>query len=127
MNTTHLIPAAVLALSLGFAMPVLAGEGHDHGDATPVATGKALPRFAAVSESFELVGVLDGKQVTLYLDRFADNTPVRGAKIDLEIAGAKFNYFRAPEWQTYADFSLVSLASTVSADPVYPPPDTVER
>jgi hypothetical protein len=72
-------------------MPALAGEGHDHGDATPVATGKALPRFAAVSETFELVGVLDGKQVTLYLDRFADNTPVRGAKIDLEIAGAKFS------------------------------------
>jgi len=41
MNTTHLIPAAVLALSLGFAMPVLAGEGHDHGDApaAPSANG----------------------------------------------------------------------------------------
>ena len=43
-----------------------------------------------VSETFELVGVLDGKQVTLYLDRFADNAPVRGAQIELEIAGAKF-------------------------------------
>lgn len=39
------------------------------------------------------------------------------AILSFEIAGAKFNYFRAPEWQTYADFSLVSLASTVSADP----------
>ena len=37
-----------------------------------LAAGTALPRFAAVSETFELVGVLDGKQVTLYLDRFAD-------------------------------------------------------
>ncbi len=92
MKSTH--PLAVLSLAaflLGTGMPALAGEGHDHGDATPVATGKALPRFAAVSETFELVGVLDGKQVTLYLDRFADNTPVRGAKIDLEIAGAKFS------------------------------------
>ena len=41
MNTTHMIPAAVLALSLSFAMPVLAGEGHDHGDApaAPSANG----------------------------------------------------------------------------------------
>ena len=34
--------------------------------------------------------MLDGKQVTLYLDRFADNAPVRGAQIELDIAGAKF-------------------------------------
>jgi hypothetical protein len=66
-------------------MPALAGEGHDHGDAAPVATGPALPRFAAVSETFELVGVLNGKQVTLYLDRAADNSAGRGAKIELEI------------------------------------------
>ena len=41
MNTTHLIPAAVLALALGFTMPVMAGEGHDHGDApaAPSANG----------------------------------------------------------------------------------------
>lgn len=80
---------SLAALLLGAGMPALAGEGHDHGDAAPAATGKALPRFAAVSETFELVGVLDGKQVTLYLDRFADNAPVRGAQIELEIAGAK--------------------------------------
>lgn len=81
---------SLAALLLGAGMPALAGEGHDHGDAAPVATGKALPRFAAVSETFELVGVLDGKNVTLYLDRFADNAPVRGAQIELEMAGAKF-------------------------------------
>ena len=72
------------------AFPVWAGEGHDHGDAAPAAVGKALPRFSAVSETFELVGILSGKQITLYLDRFADNSPVRGAQIELEIAGAKF-------------------------------------
>ena len=70
--------------------PAWAGEGHDHGDAAPAAVGQALPRFSAVSETFELVGVLNGKQITLYLDRFADNSPVRGAQIELEIGGAKF-------------------------------------
>lgn len=89
MNFSKL-PAALLAAAVLFASPVRAGEGHDHGDAAPAAAGQALPRFSAVSETFELVGVLSGKQITLYLDRFGDNSPVRGAQIELEIGGAKF-------------------------------------
>ena len=87
LSLTALGLAAVL---IGYSLPAIAGDGHDHGDAAPAATGTALPRFAAVSETFELVGVLDGKQVTLFLDRFADNAPVRDAQIELEIAGVKF-------------------------------------
>ena len=91
MKSTHPLAALGLAaLLLVAGMPALAGEGHDHGDAAPAAAGTALPRFAAVSETFELVGVLDGKQLTLYLDRFADNAPVRGAQIELDMAGVKF-------------------------------------
>lgn len=89
MNFSKL-PAALLAAAVLVVSPVWAGEGHDHGDAAPAAVGEALPRFSAVSETFELVGVLSGKQITLYLDRFADNSPVRGAQIELEIGGAKF-------------------------------------
>lgn len=84
------LPAALFAAALLIASPTWAGPGHDHGDAAPAAVGQALPRFTAVSESFELVGVLSGKQITLYIDRFADNSPVRGAQIELEIGGAKF-------------------------------------
>ncbi len=83
-------PGAVLAIALFFASTAYAGEGHDHGDAAPAAAGQALPRFAAVSENLELVGVLSGKQITLYLDRFADNSPVRDAQIELEIGGTKY-------------------------------------
>ncbi len=83
--------AALSVIAVLFLPPLArAGEGHDHGDAAPVSTGPALPRFTAVSETFELVGVLDGKRITLYLDRTADNTPVTNAQIDLEIAGARF-------------------------------------
>lgn len=89
-SSNSLAALSLAAILLGAGLPAAAGDGHDHGDAAPAATGTALPRFAAVSESFELVGVLDGKQVTLYLDRFTDNAPVRGAQIELEIAGAKF-------------------------------------
>lgn len=84
------IPAALLISAVLFAAPAHAGDGHDHGDTAPAAVGAALPRFTAESETFELVGVLRGKQITLYLDRFADNGPVRDAQIELEIGGAKF-------------------------------------
>ncbi|CAD5378520.1 conserved exported hypothetical protein [Pseudomonas sp. OF001] len=66
-----------------------AGEGHDHGEAPATPTGPALPRFAATSDTFELVGVLDGHDLTLWLDHAADNSPVEGASLELEIGGVK--------------------------------------
>jgi hypothetical protein len=89
MNLPHKL-AALLVAATFIGSPAWAGEGHDHGDTAPAAVGEALPRFTAVSETFELVGVLSGKQITLYLDRFADNSPVRDAQIELEVGGAKF-------------------------------------
>jgi len=82
--------AAVLVLSTA-AGPVRASgdhghdHGHDHGGA--VAAGTASPRMDAHSDLFELVGVLDNGQMTVYLDRYASNEPVTGAKIEFE-AGA---------------------------------------
>ena len=84
------LQAALLGAAILLASPAWAGPGHDHGDAASTPAGEALPRFSAESETFELVGVLSGKQITLYLDRSADNSPVRGALIELEIGGAKF-------------------------------------
>ncbi|RZU00904.1 hypothetical protein [Rivibacter subsaxonicus] len=91
MQHISLRPLIALTLAAGLLLVTgaRAGDGHDHGDAAPTAAGSALPRFTAISEAFELVGVLDGKQLTLYLDRFADNSPVRGAQLELEIGGAK--------------------------------------
>jgi hypothetical protein len=90
MTTRRTLAALALSALLLVAPWARASDdhGHDHGAAAP--TGQALPRFAAVSELFELVGVLEGKHLTLYLDRAADNTPVTDAQIELEIAGAKF-------------------------------------
>lgn len=66
-----------------------ADAGHDHGVAATDAAGSAQPRFTAVSETFELVGVLNGKRLTLYLDRADDNSPVKDAKLELELGGIK--------------------------------------
>ena len=72
-------------------IPAQAGEGHDHGEAPAAAAGSALPRFSAGSELFELVGVLNGKQLTLYLDHAASNAPVKDAKLELELGGRKLS------------------------------------
>jgi len=72
----------VLALIPG---SVFADEGHGgHGapsSALPAALG---PRLEAQSENFELVAVLEGGKLTLYLDRFATNEPVADAAIEIE-------------------------------------------
>ncbi len=88
MNPYRLLATGLLA-GLLTAGPTRASEGHDHGPAAPATGGTASPRFTAVSDDFELVGVLAGRQLTLYLDRAADNRPVPGAAIELEIGGAK--------------------------------------
>lgn len=66
-----------------------AGEGHDHGETPAAAGGPAKPRFTATSEAFELVGVVNGKHIALYLDHAADNSPVKDAKLELELGGTK--------------------------------------
>jgi hypothetical protein len=68
-----------------------ADAGHDDGAAPIAATGSAQPRFTAVSETFELVGVLNGKLLTLYLDRADDNSPVKDAKLEIELADIKLD------------------------------------
>lgn len=87
MTSRHLLSVLCAALLLLAGAPARADAGHDHGDALAAPTGSALPRFTAVSDTFELVGVLDGKLLTLYLDRFADNSPVPRATLELDIGG----------------------------------------
>ena len=98
MKTQLLLPL----LALVAALQAQAGPGHDHGDEAPASTGVALPRFAMTSEVFELVGVLDGKTLTLYLDRAPTNEPVPKADIELEFAGAKLK----PKAQADGSFVL---------------------
>jgi membrane fusion protein, heavy metal efflux system len=64
--------------------PAYAHDGHDHGaPPTPVSTTIA-PRVDASSTLFELIGVLRDGKLTLYLDRFVTNEPVKDAEIEIE-------------------------------------------
>lgn len=66
-----------------------ADDGHDHGDAPAATAGTAKHRFTATSKSFELVGVVDGKNISLYLDHAADNRPVKDARLELTLGDTK--------------------------------------
>ncbi|MGJ7541352.1 hypothetical protein [Variovorax sp. LT1R16] len=95
MNRLFLRRSLRLALVFLFSFPVLslAHEGHDHEEAPAPATATvpdadATPgRFAATSAGFELVGVLSGKLLTLYLDHAVDNRPVEGATLEVAVDG----------------------------------------
>ena len=62
----------------------IADEGHDHAGPAPAVSPTVAPRMETRSEAFELVAILDGGKLTLYLDRFATNEPVPNAKIEIE-------------------------------------------
>jgi hypothetical protein len=81
--------AALLLSAVLFTLPASADEGHDHDTPAATTSAPASPRFAAESENFELVGVLDGLQLTVYLDRHDDNTPVKDARIELALGADK--------------------------------------
>jgi len=80
---------AGLALAGAIAAPAHAGPGHDHGSAPAASPTTASPRFEAVSDLFELVGIIDGRHLTLYLDRADDNRPVEGARLEVEFGGTR--------------------------------------
>ena len=74
---------AVTAVLCGAIAPASAHEGHDHGEQQPVSAG-ALPRGEADSDAFEIVAIVRGENLEIYLDRFATNEPVTGATLEVE-------------------------------------------
>jgi hypothetical protein len=89
---SHAAGLGLATLLLGAPLAGWAGPGHDHdhdhgGPAAPSAP--ALPRAVASSELFELVAVLDGRQLTVFVDRAATNEPLASAQLELELAGQK--------------------------------------
>lgn len=80
---------ALLAL-IGIPLVVWAHGGEDHGGATAAkAPGDIAPRASARTEDFELLAVLAGGKLTVYLDRDSDNSPVAGANIEVESGAFK--------------------------------------
>jgi cobalt-zinc-cadmium efflux system membrane fusion protein len=79
---------AIIFIASG--LPGTAWSDADHGHAAPPAAGALTsPRISSHSELFELVGVVENGALTIYLDRYASNEPVTGAKIEVEAGAAK--------------------------------------
>ena len=111
---------AVTAVLCAAIAPASAHEGHDHGEQQPVSAG-ALPRGEADSDAFEIVAIVRGENLEIYLDRFATNEPVTGATLEVEspdgpvkaAAGADGTYRVAAPW--LAKNGRADLIFTVTA------------
>ena len=79
--------AAVVSAILVWLAPASgrAHEGHDLEVAETPGALHSQPRLSAGSEAYELVGILDGNRLTVYLDHYGDNAPVADAQITVTI------------------------------------------
>ena len=90
-----MMQARALFLATVIAFPAWAGgdasDGHSHAGSAPAAVPvtASAPRAVAATEDFEVVAVLEGKHLVVYVDRFASNEPVAKAKVEVEGAGLK--------------------------------------
>jgi len=103
-----LLLLACLSLASSWAAPAPAHEGHEHEPPPAAATAVNRPRLVTQSEIYELVAVLEGERLTIYLDRFEDNTPVSDAKIEVAINGETVAAEPAPEGAYVVSSQLLS-------------------
>ena len=85
-----LILTYILSLVVWILSPLVQAHGDEDHHAAPasVAMGGA-PRLVTHSDLFELVGIVENGAMTLYLDRYTDNSPVSDAKIEVEVGSEK--------------------------------------
>jgi hypothetical protein len=71
-----------------WASPGAHGPNGEHLDVAPTAGAtSSAPRIEARSESYELVGRLQGGELSMFINRFATNEPVDHAKVEVELGG----------------------------------------
>ena len=107
--------AGALLAATAVAAPGAHGPNGEHLDAPATAGATTvLPRVEANTDLFELVAELRAGELSLYIDRYATNEPVREAHVELESGAAKAMATYRPE---RGDFVVLDPAfiQTVSA------------
>lgn len=75
-------------LIAGFVSVASAHEGHNHDkEIKPQSNVAADLTLTAVSENYELVAIVKGRQMTVYLDQFESNAPIIDADLDFDFSG----------------------------------------
>jgi len=105
----------LLALALAISFPPLhAGPGAhgpngEHLDSPAPATARSStsPRFETRTEAFEMVGRLEGAELTLFINRFETNEPVLDAQVELESGALKV---KAPFLADHGSYSVADAA-----------------
>lgn len=80
---------AAITAGLLFASPAaFADDGHDHGAEAPAAVGEIAPRLSAMTDKHEMVAMVRGDELVVWVNRFADSAPVTDAQVEVTIDGA---------------------------------------
>jgi len=87
---SQFVSQLLIALSMTIVSAAYAGPGHGEDKPTTALT-QISPRFYAESDLYEVVGVINGKEISLYLDRYSSNELVKGAKIEIDLDGSKIS------------------------------------
>lgn len=75
-------------LMAGIFAVASAHEGHNHDkEIRPQSTVTAAPTLTAVSENYELVAIVQDRQMTIYLDQFESNAPIIDADLEFDFSG----------------------------------------
>ena len=116
-TTLVLLSLATIALA---SLGALAHGDEDHGEkkAPAASSANAGPRFEAHSDLFEVVGTVERDQLTITVDRYASNEPVRDAKVEIEVGSAKGIASPGPDG-SYS-FKNAALAQATSAPVTLP-------
>ena len=102
--------AALTSIAAFLLIPSVsrAHEGHDHDDSARAALASSTyPRVTAQSELYEVVGILKGDRLLIYLDRAATNEPVTDAKVRVTIGDGEAIDAAPAENGTYAAFRFI--------------------
>src|SRR5262249_3717054 len=80
----HLLAVICTAALIMIPAPPWTHEGPNHGTAPLPTGGSFAARGESSSETFELVAVVEGLELVIYLDQFATNEPVSDATVEVE-------------------------------------------
>lgn len=114
--------AFLLSAAPVFASPGAHGPNGEHLDAPGQMAGSAgtVPSFEAHSEMFELVGRLQGGELSILINRFATNEPVLNAQVEVESGALKAVAKFHADMGDYAvdDEAMLKLLATSVEHPI---------